>query len=197
LKLPACLLEGGGPNREDFTPAVPFSKVALSAPISTFFNGKLLPGVFVFSKKRTMHKLIIHTIMAFALLFSACNSQQQAEELLEEEVYAIHDEVMPKMSEIQRLARQLRGIQNDSLSIDPARRIQISEVVFQLEKADEGMMAWMNAFKQPGTLRSSKSHEEIMAYLAGEKIRMEKVKSDMLTSIDAAKALLQSLNEGK
>lgn len=135
--------------------------------------------------------------MAFALLFSACNSQQQAEELLEEEVYAIHDEVMPKMSEIQRLARQLRGIQNDSLSIDPARRIQISEVVFQLEKADEGMMAWMNAFKQPGTLRSSKSHEEIMAYLAGEKIRMEKVKSDMLTSIDAAKALLQSLNEGK
>ena len=54
------------------------------------------------------------------------------------------------------------------------------------------MMTWMSTFKQPSRLRGEMTHDEIMAYLAAEKIKIEKVRDDMLGAIAEATAMVES-----
>jgi succinate dehydrogenase flavin-adding protein (antitoxin of CptAB toxin-antitoxin module) len=131
------------------------------------------------------------------VLLASCQSNdadRMAEKALRDEIYAIHDEVMPKTSEINRLKRQLQKWPDEKLT-DPAIKNQVQENMALLDKADEGMMSWMNNFKEPAKLRNSKSHEEIMVYLEAEKVTISQVKSDMLGSIESAKALLATLKQ--
>ena len=144
-----------------------------------------------------MRKLIISTLSLLSILFlvacQADSAERKAEKIMRDEIYAIHDDVMPKNSEINRLKRQLKKFPEDKIP-DPVVQQQIRETILQLEQADDGMMSWMNNFKEPAKLRSAKTHEEIMVYLENEKKTIAQVRTDMLESIVAAKALLASLN---
>jgi MFS superfamily sulfate permease-like transporter len=142
-----------------------------------------------------MKKLIIVIlVLAPALVFINCQStENKAQEDLKKEVFVIHDDVMPKTSEINRLQRKLRKLSKDIPSLDDSTRQRISDVQLQLEKAHDGMMVWMNNFKSPAKLRASKSHEEIMQYLEEEKIKITQVRDDMLRSIESGNSLLDDL----
>ncbi|TAK30420.1 MAG: hypothetical protein EPO28_18790 [Saprospiraceae bacterium] len=119
---------------------------------------------------------------------------QDDENMLRDEIFVIHDEAMPRMGEIHKLKKQLHDIsRNGAVTIDSTTRQKITRVLVQLDEADEGMMAWMEAFTQPGTLRQEKSHDEIMAYLKQEKEKANKVKQNIFSSIDAATGLLKEL----
>ena len=130
-------------------------------------------------------------------LFFACGSDNPdhiAQEKMKEEIFAVHDEVMPKMGEINRIERQLRKLtKGQELAPDDP----VLDMLGRLEKADEGMMAWMGDFKEPSKLRGEKSHEEIMAYLAAQKVAIEKVRDDMMSAIADGKHMVESFTKAE
>ena len=112
------------------------------------------------------------------------------------EVFAVHDEVMPKISEVNRLSRELKKWSaGEKLPLDSTMKARVSQVILQLEKADEGMGQWMSEIQDPGDLRPSKSHAEIMQYFEDEKTRVGKVKTDILDGIQTGIGLLDSLEK--
>ncbi|MAT53636.1 MAG: hypothetical protein CMN32_04090 [Saprospirales bacterium] len=118
-----------------------------------------------------------------------------SQDSLRDVVMEIHDAVMPKMGEINRLQRELRKWKEAHPDAEPATKEEILKTLDWLTKADEGMMDWMAGFSQPANLRDSLSHEAIMEYLAGEQKKVQVVYDDINGSIAAAKALLEKLNE--
>ncbi|MBI1227860.1 MAG: hypothetical protein GC192_21690 [Bacteroidetes bacterium] len=138
-----------------------------------------------------MKKIVFIKITIFSLLlFVGCggeNPEFMQEDSLRNEVFAIHDEVMPKMSDIVRLKGGLIELPTDSIT-EPL--VKASHT--QLEKSEDAMMNWMNNFKSPEKLRENKSHEEIMAYLQNEKVEIAKVRDEMNSSIEAAERIISS-----
>jgi hypothetical protein len=122
------------------------------------------------------------------VVFSACkeksndqpsgSSTNSSSVSLEDQVMAIHDEVMPKMGDIHIAKKGLKSMldqtQNDST------KSFILQLITNLENADEGMMVWMESWKVP------KNEPEKTSYLKTELIKVAKVKEDMLSSIKTA-----------
>lgn len=134
--------------------------------------------------------------MLCALLF-ACESNDPNHKIqneLTDQVWVIHDEVMPKISEINRIQRQLRKLtKGQELAPDDP----VLDMLTRLEDADEGMMVWMKEFKKPSEMRGEKSHDEIMTYLREEMSKVEKVKTDMLSSIKDGQAMVDSFTKAE
>ena len=128
-------------------------------------------------------------------LFSCTSDTDQKEEDLKKEIMAIHDELMPKMDNIQNLKRKLeenRGyLTADSISVDAPRitSADLDSLVQALENADESMMSWMrnyNKFDEP-----TFTHEEQMEYLHKEKEKIETVRLKIISSILEAENLVE------
>jgi hypothetical protein len=152
----------------------------------------------------TIMKKMIFFFLLSVFAFSACQSGEQApseEDLMAEqdqlwdEVMAEHDEVMPKMSEIKRLERELTAMIGEESSLDAEAQEKVGQVVQQLSAAGEGMMSWMSQIRQLEPMREEMDHEQIIEYLKGEKEKITKVKEDMLNSIEEGTSLLESMKE--
>ena len=102
---------------------------------------------------------------------------------LYDEVMEIHDEVMPKISDISKLRRKIKKQENKPPST--------LTLIKQLEDADDGMMSWMSDFQVYKSYKDS-TKESKMRYLNIEKMKIKKVSDDMHTAITTAK---QHLNE--
>lgn len=118
---------------------------------------------------------------------------QQSE--LQAEVMAIHDEVMPEMSTINRISRELRAYLENQPDLAEDKKAAIEETVTALEQADESMMDWMAAYG--GLTREMKEmeHEAIMKALETEKEKITKVRDQMRASIKAGEQLLSEIEE--
>ncbi len=159
-----------------------------------------------------MRNLIIFALWMFSLSITACSggghtaennetaedtatSAQMEEEQAWEKMMAIHDEVMPKMAEINRVGRELKAFAE---TINQKSQLeQINLAIKNLENASEGMMAWMGDLQKLEQLRAEKSHEAIMEYFNKETQAISNVKAEMLRSLEEGKALLAELEEDK
>jgi hypothetical protein len=120
----------------------------------------------------------------FAISLIACKYHHgTSEDPLYNEVMAIHDEVMPKMTTMHAYKKELKKLKEQS----PESKDLILKTIATLDNADEGMMSWMAEFKVP----SDKNSSEI--YLQQEKEKIQKVSDDMYNSMDIAKKLIDSL----
>ncbi|MBK9150723.1 MAG: hypothetical protein IPM26_06855 [Saprospiraceae bacterium] len=99
------------------------------------------------------------------------------------EVMEIHDAVMPEMSTIHSLKRELKAI---TLS-DETRRTLVQNELKKLDDADEAMMSWMAAFAPPD------EQAQRTKYLETEKQKIQAVSDEMWAAINSAKVLLDSL----
>ena len=121
-------------------------------------------------------------------MLTSCGGSDSAfeqEDALRNEIFAIHDEIMPKMTEIVQLKGGLI-----ELPTDPTNETTVKAALVQLEKAEDAMMDWMNNFTAPEKMRGNKSHEEIMAYLQAQQEEITKVQQMMNNSIDGAGRIL-------
>ena len=66
------------------------------------------------------------------------------------------------------------------------KKTAIESAIVKLDSASEGMMIWMRKFTPPS---DSTSEEKEKEYLEDQKVKVQKVKEDMLKAIDNAKAL--------
>ena len=152
-------------------------------------------------------KNILILFFVSSLAFTACDNNNSANgsasaptanEALQQKAWdammVTHDEVMPKMSDINRVNNELQewAVANkETIAGRDLERITVS--LKELNAADDGMMNWMNALQQLDGLRAEKKHEEIMTYLEEQTQIITKVKGQMLSSIKNGQALLTEL----
>lgn len=143
---------------------------------------------------------ILLTICSLFFLVACGDSPQNAEEEAQfaeqneafDAMMVVHDDVMPKMSDISRVRRALKGhLGNEELSAEAKAKIQ--ENIDGLNNADDGMMNWMRNVQQPRKLRKTKSHDEIMQYFAAQKAEIEKVQRAMETNIIGGQMMLSEI----
>lgn len=133
--------------------------------------------------------------LAFLTGLSACgtNQAQEAEQQkLWDEMMVVHDEVMPKMSDINALSKQMEAATADTALTDELRDAT-RKALYDLQAADKVMWDWMYGLQQLPDLRNGKKHEDIMQYLQDEIGKITEVKNAMLGSIEAAEALKKQL----
>ena len=114
------------------------------------------------------------------LFVLACSDQQALVKQLEAEVIEIHDEVMPKNIEINRVRRQLANFDKDSTLTEQEVK-SLNDQILALTKAEESMNTWMVEYKAPS---KEDSFEKAMEYLNKEKVRITEVKELMLSSLE-------------
>ena len=142
----------------------------------------------------------IVSLIALLLIQIACNSEPKTEqeepmsekEQLYKEVMEIHDSVMPKMSDINRVKRKLSDLlESDSLMNDDAKEL-ISQGTEALEAAENAMMDWMRAFKAP---KPTDPDQLVIQYLNEEKLNILKVSRQMLNSLEKGEELLKQFEK--
>ncbi|HMQ46169.1 MAG TPA: hypothetical protein PKA00_07005 [Saprospiraceae bacterium] len=138
-------------------------------------------------------------ILLMATLISACAkfSEQQIQEQEDawDQMMVVHDEVMPKLGDMNQISRALNPYLDEGILEDKALKEEINLILKNLETAEDGMMEWMAAIGQNpiDVLRESKSHDEIMAYIAQETEAIGKVKDQILSSIQNGQIMLARL----
>ena len=142
--------------------------------------------------------LFLAVIIGFAAI--ACESgptEEEQQNSLKDEVMEIHDEVMPKMGEMNTLKNELLA-DAESLATDTTivENIEISNelklIAAELEEANKSMMDWMRNYKPTF---DEQTHEEIMQYLEDQKVKAGEVKTKILTTIEKAKAKIVEKSE--
>lgn len=136
-------------------------------------------------------KLYLFSLLAFLTIISCTPADQSAQtetkateskspiELAWDEVMVVHDEVMPKMSELSRLKKQLR---QDS--------VKHAELIATITQAEDGMWDWMNQLTPLKTIKTM-SEAEAKSALDQEMASITEVKRLMLESIETAERELQ------
>jgi hypothetical protein len=114
------------------------------------------------------------------------NEHDSANQALYDEVMKVHDEVMPKMNDIYKLKEELKKDIADAPGMVENKRKEIESAILQLDAASEAMMDWMRNFNP---LPDSLGEERAREYLEEQKIKVDKVKEEMLRAIDGAKGL--------
>ncbi len=121
--------------------------------------------------------------LVITLLMSQCKQEKKSEVLtLHQDIMAIHDNVMPKMSDIYRLKKSLKSMYETTK--DPS----YGDLILRLNQADDMMMDWMAQYKQP----KSNTSDDI-AYLKSEKNKIKIVSATMQATIQEAQKLIDEL----
>ncbi len=134
-----------------------------------------------------MKKFLLITI---TVLCFSCQSNKGEVDLkaLKDEVFEIHDEVMPKMGNLRNVRKSLM-LQADSLqAIDSSAAAVLINASDAIAAANEGMMDWMRNFDP----NFEGTDEEVLKYLNDQKASITKVRTDMLESLENGEKLLQN-----
>ena len=142
--------------------------------------------------------LTIASLFVLSGLFWACNSQDAVKEA-ENEVFAIHDEIMPKMDDLMKLKKELTtrissldslkasGSASATLRVDEDKE-QATHIKRNLVVADSLMMDWMSQYK--GDTLAKLSSTEALNYLAAQKNQILDVKTKYNNSLEQARQFL-------
>jgi Zn-dependent M32 family carboxypeptidase len=147
-----------------------------------------------------MKKLLFPLV---ALLVLACNNSPEKEnplkaqaDSLEKQVEEGHNIAMPKSMKIPKLQKAAQQM-IDSIVALPAKakeaaapmKAKLEELVNELNYADNAMNKWMAEMNFDSSLDDL---QQRVKYLAEEKLKVDKVKEAVLTSIAKADSLLKA-----
>lgn len=152
---------------------------------------------FFFNQTNMIMKSRFLTALALmGIVFLASCSQFSQNQLVEQQatwdkMMAIHDEVMPQMGAINETSNALKArLEGET---DDMMRQQIVLGMKTLEAAEDGMFVWMKDLKQLEALRETQTHDQIMEYLKGQLTLVERVRDNMLKSIQDGQAILAAV----
>lgn len=135
-------------------------------------------------------KKVVFLLFLVATATACSNEQKEQKDALMAEVMAAHDEVMPKMGELRKTAKALQA-KADSLGAltdqDFSAEINtLRQTAKRIEDANEVMMEWMRQFEMPD---NEAPIAEVLVYLKDQKEKIDKVKDEMLKSLEEGNAL--------
>ncbi len=126
----------------------------------------------------------------FVLFFSACKSEnKEAETLLNQEIMKVHDEVMPKMGEINRIKRQLGAYKDEVPDDNAAMKDSLINAILLLAKTEDNMNDWMSGYKYPNP---EMKHDEMMTYLKGQQDTIKQINNEVFMTIAIGNGLLKN-----
>ena len=144
---------------------------------------------------------VLSSILFASLLLLSCkpstdagntSSEGSANDLkaLEDQVMAIHDEVMPKMADITKLTAELRVIKA-TIKENPDGKIVspdgLEELMGSLKLAEQGMWDWMKAYSDT---KPTIKEDQMKSFYESQLETINKIKQDMLGSIEKAQTWL-------
>jgi hypothetical protein len=122
-------------------------------------------------------------LLSLFLVLSLPACQNSEVEVLHNEIMDIHDEVMPKTSDIAYLYLAFRKKVETDSTISTDQKIELLKQADDLEKAEDEMMVWMNDYISPHKMKSSKNKNEIIDYLLEQKKIISEIKVHTNTSL--------------
>jgi len=122
-------------------------------------------------------------LLSLFLVLSLPTCQNNEVEVLHNEIMDIHDEVMPKTSDIAYLYLAFRKKVETDSTISTDQKIELLKQADDLEKAEDEMMVWMNDYISPHKMKSSKNKNEIIDYLLEQKKIISEIKVHTNTSL--------------
>ncbi len=126
--------------------------------------------------------------LLFITLFLACGPSRQDEiKEIKNQAIEVHDEVMPLMGDLRRVRKELMLMADSTVSIDSLKAETLTAAVTNIANANESMMQWMREFEP----EFEGTDEEVIKYFKDQKVAIEKVKEDMLSSLEKGKELLE------
>lgn len=136
-----------------------------------------------------LKSLLPFLCLAFLFLYSCggSGSDDPKVDAAYKSVMAVHDEVMPEMGTIHRLRKKLKAKVKEGMENDSIQTTAMTQMISELDAADEGMMSWMADFKMPKDVTT----EEQLSYLKKEQAKIDQVSKDMFGRIESAKKLLE------
>ncbi len=143
-------------------------------------------------------RLGIGLTMLAVLSLSACNQGGERVKETEDEVMAIHDEVMPKMQDIMNLKKKLSAklLELDSLQQEGVssntlaeQRVKALDLSRDLTMADSLMMDWMYQYR--GDSAKALPAGDALGYFRLEKDKILGVQKRTNQSVEAAREFLK------
>ena len=155
------------------------------------------------SQERTMKKSVFPTavigcLLCLSLLAGACRGEKKETPDQDpnqmEVVLAVHDEVMPRMSEIGRLVARLKPMADSTETGLPYLK-----AMKDLQDAHQAMMDWMKGFgdrfDHAEIMEGKALSAEKKEWLAEEEVKVRAMRDQVVESIAAAEALLEQGDE--
>ncbi|WP_282116719.1 hypothetical protein [Cellulophaga baltica] len=138
-----------------------------------------------------MKKLgLILSVIAISLTYSCKDADTKEAPTQMQQVMAVHDEVMPKMSTIGRLISKIDEKIQETDSTETLLNAQAD-----LRDANKSMMEWMKSFgdrfESDEIMKGKKLTKEKQRFLDEEEVKVKALRDKMNTSIENAEALLK------
>lgn len=133
-------------------------------------------------------------LLLLFLVISLPACQNSEVEVLHNEIMDIHDEVMPKTSDIAYLYLAFRKKVETDSTISTDQKVELLKQADDLEKAEDEMMVWMNDYIPPHKIKSLKNKNEIIDYLLEQKKIISEIKVHTNTSLALGEELKEKLS---
>lgn len=135
-----------------------------------------------------MRKIVLLVAIPLIIIVSSCKEEKENTQM--KEVMAIHDKVMPKMSQLGSLVGELNDKEKDSTDL----RIQYEQARKDLQAANKSMMDWMqnfgNRFDPDEILNGKELSDQKKQWLDEEEEKVKALQAEINSSIENAKKLL-------
>ena len=128
-------------------------------------------------------------LLSLSFLLVSCQSKRDK---LEQEVMAIHDEVMPMIPDIRKNKTKLEEmIKNASEAKDTVNQIKCEKAYYLLNQADDAMFGWMRQFAE---LNPDQSVGDVKAIkiLKEQKESATRMRDLMLKNVKEAGELMEN-----
>lgn len=111
---------------------------------------------------------------------------------MEAEVMVIHDEVMPKMNDINDLSAQLREIRSNVVEDENGKSVSpegLDDALKSLKLAEQAMWDWMKAYSDT---KATLQEDQLKLFYEKEMEKITKVRQDMLDAIQKAQTWIEA-----
>lgn len=124
------------------------------------------------------------------LLLSSCGQDYDTQAEIDK-IMAIHDEVMPKMSQVMKLKKQVLQMADESK--DSLQVKKLHELAHILDQSNEGMMVWMRQWSKSANphIEEKTDIELRKAFFAAQTEKVIQVRNDINSSIIKAESVLR------
>jgi hypothetical protein len=146
----------------------------------------MLHNSFISIRKNTF-ALIVCALFAF--IIGCKDENKESESKINQDIMAVHDDVMPKMGEVNRLKRQLSQYKDAVPEDNAEMKDSLINAILLLSKMEDNMNDWMGNYKYPNP---DITHEQMIKYLAGQRDTVKQLSNDIYLSIGIANGFLKN-----
>jgi hypothetical protein len=139
-------------------------------------------------KPQTISMKKLFAIAAIVIALSACSNDKAQEKALLDDVIKLHDIVMGKDEQLMKNKMKIDTMLitiKDTVAQQPLKKISTNLVT-----AEEAMETWMQNFDPE---QKGKTHDQIVAYLNGQKKQVTAIDSQINVAISQATQYLNQL----